>query len=129
VSAVGEIMSRGLLTIDAGTPLTAAAERMTERHVGAVLVVDGDALRGILTERDVLRAVASGSVERATVGEWMTPNPETVDASESTGHAAALMIHGGFRHLPVVEDDRLAGIVSIRDLIRFSLDDESPRGV
>jgi CBS domain-containing protein len=102
---------------------------MTERHVGAVLVVEGDALRGILTERDVLRAVAAGSVERATVGGWMTPNPETVDAAESTGHAAALMIHGGFRHLPVTEDDRLAGIISIRDLIRFSLDDESPRGV
>jgi len=129
MSAVAEIMSRGLLTIDGGTRLTVAAQRMSERHVGAVLVVEGDALRGILTERDVLRAVAAGSVEQATVGEWMTPNPETIEASESTGHAAALMIHGGFRHLPVVEDDRLAGIVSIRDLIRFSLDDESPRGV
>jgi CBS domain-containing protein len=129
MTTVGEIMSRGLLTTEAGTTLTAAAQAMSERHVGAVLVVEGEALRGILTERDVLRAVAAGSVERATVGEWMTPNPETVDADESTGHAASLMIHGGFRHLPVVEEGGLAGIVSIRDLIRFSLDDESPRGV
>ena len=109
MTTVGEIMSRGLLSVEAGASLTAAAQRMTER--------------------DVLRAVAAGSAENSTVADWMTPNPETVDAGESTGHAAALMIHGGFRHLPVVEDDRLAGIVSIRDLIRFSLDDESPRGV
>ena len=59
---------------------------------------------GILTERDVLKAVATGLAEDARVREWMTRHPETIEASEATGHAAALMIHGGFRHLPVVED-------------------------
>jgi len=122
-------MTRGLLSVEAGAALVEAAQRMTERHVGAALVVEGGVLRGILTERDVLRAVAAGPVEGATVADWMTRNPETVDASESTGHAASLMIHGGFRHLPVTDEGRLAGIISIRDLIRLSLDDESPRGV
>jgi CBS domain-containing protein len=129
VTTVGEIMSSGLLSIDRSAPLTEAARRMSERHVGAILVVEGEALRGILTERDVLRAVGAGPVGSASVADWMTPDPETIEASDSTGHAASLMIHGGFRHLPVYDGGRLSGIISIRDLIRLSLDDESPRGV
>jgi len=77
----------------------------------------------------------------ATVGEIMsrrllavdaaTPlsDPETVDSLEPTGRAAAIMIHGGFRHLPVVDEGKPVGIVSIRDLMRLVVDDESPRGV
>ena len=58
----------------------------------------------------------------------MTRDPETVELAESTGQAAALMIHGGFRHLPVCEGGRPVGIVSIRDLMRVVIDDEAPRG-
>ena len=58
----------------------------------------------------------------------MTAHPETVEPSETTDHAAALMIHGGYRHLPVVDGARVVGIVSIRDLMRVTLDDTSPRG-
>ena len=58
----------------------------------------------------------------------MTRHPETVEASESTGHAASLMIHGGFRHLPVTEGGAIIGIVSIRDLMRVVLEDSAPRG-
>ena len=122
-------MSRELLHVGAELPLTEAAQRIDERHIGAALVLDGERLIGILTERDILRAVASGRVEGTTVGEWMTAHPETIEPSDTTGHAAALMIHGGFRHLPVVEADRTVGIVSIRDLMRHVLDDEAPRGV
>jgi CBS domain-containing protein len=60
----------------------------------------------------------------------MTHHPETVEASDTTAHAAVLMIHGGFRHLPVVEaGGGVVGILSIRDLVRLTLDDEAPRGV
>ena len=86
-------------------------------------------MSGILTERDVLRAVATGPVEGTHVAAWMTRDPETVDAAESTGQAAAVMIHGGFRHLPVMDGGHPVGIVSIRDLMRVVVDDESPRGV
>ena len=65
----------------------------------------------------------------ARVGDWMTPHPETVDADESTQQAAIVMIHGGFRHLPVLDAGRPVGIVSIRDLMRVALEDVSPRGV
>ena len=62
-------------------------------------------------------------------GDWMTKNPETIEASDTTDHAAALMIHGGFRHLPVLDGGVVAGIISIRDLMRVTLDDSAPRGV
>jgi len=129
MTTVGQVMSRNLLTVDPSTSLSEAAARMTDRGVGAVLVLSHDRVEGILTERDVLRAVATGGVEGTHVAAWMTRNPETVDVSEATGQAAALMIHGGFRHLPVLDGNRPAGIVSIRDLMRVVVDDESPRGV
>lgn len=102
---------------------------MTDRGVGAVLVFDGERLAGILTERDLLKALASGYRDDASVSQWMTRNPDTVDADEATDHAAALMIHGGFRHLPVMDEGRVVGILSIRDLMRVALEDRSPRGV
>ena len=129
MATVGEIMSRQLLTVDAATPLKKAAEQMHERNVGAALVLTNERLSGILTERDILRAVAAGTVEGTNVAAWMTRDPETVDSSEPTGRAAAIMIHGGFRHLPVVDEGKPVGIVSIRDLMRVVVDDESPRGV
>jgi CBS domain-containing protein len=129
MTTVGEVMNRNLLTVDPHLSLHDAAARMSERGVGAALVISNDHVAGILTERDVLRAVATGGVDGTHVAAWMTRDPETVDFSESTGQAAAVMIHGGFRHLPVVEGDRPVGIVSIRDLMRVALEDVSPRGV
>jgi CBS domain-containing protein len=129
MATVGEVMSRNLLTVDPTTGLSDAARQMSDRGVGAALVLSGESVSGILTERDVLRAVATGGVEGTHVAAWMTRDPETVDVSESTGQAAAVMIHGGFRHLPVMDGGRPVGIVSIRDLMRVVVDDESPRGV
>ena len=121
-------MSRDLLSVGPDDRIADAARRMVGRGVGAVLVMDGGRLAGILTERDVLEAVAEGKVERARVADRMTRHPETVDAGETTEHAAALMIHGGFRHLPVLEGGDVVGIVSIRDLMRVVLEDSAPRG-
>jgi CBS domain-containing protein len=129
MATVADVMSRTLLTVEPTTALSDAAEKMVERGVGASLVLSGETISGILTERDVLRAVATGSVEGTYVAAWMTRDPETVDVSESLGQAAAIMIHGGFRHIPVLDAGRPVGIVSIRDLMRVVVDDESPRGV
>jgi CBS domain-containing protein len=126
---VASIMSRDVLAVAPEATLADAARRMSGGRVGAVLVLEDGALRGILTERDVLRAVAEGRVEEAKVADWMTPDPDTIEPTEPTEMAATLMIHGGFRHLPVVEEGRVAGIVSIRDLMRVVLDDAAPRGV
>jgi CBS domain-containing protein len=128
MTTVGDVMARNLLTVGEETTLIEAAAAMTGRQVGAALVVSGSRLTGILTERDVLRAVASGDVG-GTVAGWMTRGPETVDADETTQQAGVVMIHGGFRHLPVLDGGTPVGIVSIRDLMRVALDDVSPRGV
>jgi CBS domain-containing protein len=129
MATVGEVMSRNLLAVEPTTSISEAAQAMTERGVGAAVVLTGDTVSGILTERDVLRAVATGPVEGTHVAAWMTRDPETVEPSDSTGKAAAIMIHGGFRHLPVCDQGKPVGIVSIRDLMKVVVDDEAPRGV
>ena len=121
-------MSRNLLAVDPQLPLTEVARRMVSRDVGAVLVVEDERLVGILTERDVLRAVAAGLTDDTLVRDRMTKDPDTLDADETTRQAATLMIHGGFRHLPVMEGDQVVGMLSIRDLMRVALHDSAPRG-
>jgi len=126
---IRDVMSTTLLTVDATETLSEAAAQMDARRVGAALVMNGDNLSGILTERDVLHAVATGQVEGTKVGAWMTHDPESVGPDEQPGQAAAIMLHGGFRHLPVVDGGKPIGIISIRDLMRLVIDDEAPRGV
>jgi CBS domain-containing protein len=125
---VANHMSRDLLAVEPAVALADAARRMNARGVGAVLVLDGARLVGILTERDLLRAVALGYGEDAAVGDWMTKHPETIESTDTTEHAAVLMIHGGFRHLPVVDGAEVVGVLSIRDLMRIVLQDSAPRG-
>jgi CBS domain-containing protein len=126
---VAEHMTRALLSIGANATLGEAAAKMAERGVGAVVVLEGARIAAILTERDVMKAVAAGQDGSASVTDWMTRHPDTIEPGDTTDHAASLMIHGGFRHLPVVEEGKVVGIVSIRDLMRVALDDRSPRGV
>ena len=122
-------MSQDLLTVEPGMQLEEVTRRMVAKDVGAVLVFDADRLAGILTERDVMRAVADGISRDTLVSDRMTAHPETLDAGDTTDHAAMLMIHGGFRHLPVVEEGKVVGVLSIRDLMRVVLEDTVPRGV
>ena len=126
---VREHMSRDLLSVEPGETIAEVAQRMVERNLGAVLVLDGGRLVGIMTERDLMRAVARGLPGDAVVAEYMTKDPETIEPVHTTQDAAVLMIHGGFRHLPVVERDDVVGMLSIRDLMRVALEDSAPRGV
>lgn len=121
-------MSRSLLTVEPGLGLKAVAERMVAKDVGAVLVIEHGRLVGILTERDILRAVAGGITDETLVSDWMTRDPETMEPDETTQTAAVLMIHGGFRHMPIVDGDEVVGMLSIRDLMRIVLEDAAPRG-
>ena len=125
---LADVMTKDVLAVEGDARLTQAAARMVARIVGAVVILEHDRLVGILTERDILKAVASERANESRVDEWMTRHPEVVGPDDSTDHAAALMIHGGFRHLPVVEGNRVVGIVSIRDLVRVAIADTSPRG-
>jgi CBS domain-containing protein len=122
-------MSRDLLSVEPDETITQVAQRMVERNVGAVLVLDRGRPVGIMTERDLMRAVARGLHGDAVVAEYMTKDPETIEPDDTTQHAAVLMLHGGFRHLPVVQGDDVVGMLSIRDLMRIALEDSAPRGV
>ena len=126
---IGECMSRRLLTIEPSSTLGDASKQMVERNVGSVVVVDGERVVGILTERDILRAFAAEAGGSAPLREWMTHSPETCEPHETMEHAMTLMLHGGFRHLPVVEGDRLVGILSLRDVVGVTSSDYAPRGV
>jgi CBS domain-containing protein len=121
-------MSGDLLTVDAEAPIVAVAQRMADRNVGAVLVLEDGRLAGIMTERDLMRAVARGLRDDAVVGECMTPDPDTIAPDDTIEHAAVLMIHGGYRHLPVVDGDDVVGVLSIRDLVQVVVEDSAPRG-
>jgi CBS domain-containing protein len=121
-------MSSDLLTVGANVSIVEVARVMVDRNVGAVLVLEDGRLTGIMTERDVMRAVARGLRDDARVADCMTTNPETIGPDDTTEHAVVLMLHGGFRHLPVVQGDNLVGVISIRDLVPLVLEDTAPRG-
>lgn len=110
------------VTIPAGGKLGLALDRMVENRVGALLVVDNDGkLVGILTERDYVRKVVGLIPDYAhqPLREFMTAEPETVAPDDRLAVALQKMDIGGYRHLPVVEEDgRPVGLISVRDVIR-----------
>ena len=120
MTALRELMSRDLLAVAPEDTIGEAAQKMVDRGVGSAVVLDFGRLIGIFTERDLMRAVA-GRVHssEARVREWMTSDPVTVSPDDSAEEAARTMLDRGFRHLPVVENDRAIGIVSIRDVARW----------
>ncbi|SRR5712692_4977549 len=120
---VGE---RETVTVDRQTSVLEAARLMSEHHIGAVPIVDGDRLAGIFTERDVMaRVVAEARDSRATkVGDVMSTDLVVADIAESYEACLGRMQQARVRHLIVLEQGRLAGILSLRDLMAADLDDK-----
>jgi CBS domain-containing protein len=113
-----DIMAAEVLTTSAERPVAEVTSMMVKVRVGSAVVMQGSWLAGILTERDVLRAAASGSdLTKSPVSEWMTRNPITATPDTTLEEAAEVMLSNGFRHLPVVEGRELQGMVSIRDVL------------
>lgn len=118
-------MSQVVLTIGPSHTLREAARLMSERHVGAAVVIDPDSGGlGILTERDVLASVGSQqSPELELVANHLTRDVVFAEPSWSLEEAAATMVRGGFRHLIVVEHGETMGILSVRDVVRCWTDE------
>jgi CBS domain-containing protein len=115
---VREVMTHIPVEVGLSDGLDAVAELMAENDVGALPVVVAGELRGIVTERDVVRAVADGvDLADERVSDRMTLQVEQVGPDVSVERATAAMLDGGIRHLPVVDGERLVGMVSIRDLL------------
>jgi CBS domain-containing protein len=100
------------------SPVAEAAAAMVREKVGSALVMQGRFLAGILTERDVLRAAASGTdLTKVPVSAWMSPDPQSATPDTSVEDAGQIMFLHGFRHLPIVEGRSVCGVVSLRDLL------------
>ena len=114
---VSEIMTKAAVTDQSDDTLAEAARKMWKQQTGSLLVIDGDDLVGILTERDILKAVATGSrLEETRISEVMSKDVVTVGPQTSLREAAKVMADRWIRHLPVLDGGRLVGILSQRDL-------------
>jgi CBS domain-containing protein len=119
VASLGEIMRSEFVSVAPEDTIGEAAQKMVDAGRGAAIVSDFGRLIGILTERDLLKAVAARThSSEARVREWMTPDPVTAGESMTPDEAAKVMLDNGFRHLPVVEGERPIGIVSMRAVLR-----------
>jgi CBS domain-containing protein len=119
VTAVSDIMTSALFSIEPTTTVAEAATVMGERRIGSALVMEGERLLGIFTERDIVRALGQHfDAAGHPVSDWMTKDPMTVEPHTSVEEALRTMFDRGFRHLPVVDGERVVGIVSMRDLSR-----------
>lgn len=122
MTTVREIMSAELVTVDPTVNLMEAARAMSVGRVGSVLVLDEGSLIGIFTERDIMRALAehpsADAARTSVVSKAMTPDPVTIGPDASVGESLDLMLSRGFRHLPVMENDVVVGVVSMRDLAK-----------
>ena len=124
MATVAEVMNRDVLSVDPTASIGEAAEKMIEGGVGAVVVMeDGVRLTGIITERDLLRAVAQRArAAEARVRQWMTESVITIEPDTPIEEAAKMMFERNFRHLPVSRDGRLLGIVSLRRLSQYQFE-------
>jgi CBS domain-containing protein len=98
--------------------LPEVARRMMDKHVGALAVLDNGRITGLITERDIVRALATtDDPAKVRAGEYATTHIQTASLHEDTREVARRMLDHGIRHMPVGEDDRLIGMVSMRDLL------------
>src|SRR5205823_9349156 len=124
MSTLSDLMTSDVLTVAPEDTIGEAAQKMVDREVSSAAVSDYGRLIGILTERDLTRAVAGRvHTSEARVREWMTPDPVTLPKDAPAEEAARVMLEQKFRHIPIVEDEHTIGIVSIRDVARWSTEE------
>ncbi|MEX1125014.1 MAG: CBS domain-containing protein [Acidimicrobiia bacterium] len=115
---VRELIGGDVIWVAPNATIRTAASEMKSNRVGSVAVEVDGALEGILTERDVLDAVAEGAdLDLARVDEWMTAYPDSIDPNMSVQEAADWMLGSGYRHIPVVDGARVLGMISIKDVL------------
>jgi len=115
---LGSLVGGSATVIGREATVAEAAEALITDGVGSLAVVEGRSLVGIITERDVVRAVSEGAdPEEEVVADWMSDAPDTFGPDVEVREAAAWLLEMGYRHMPVMQDGELLGIVSIRDIL------------
>jgi len=124
MSRVSDLIDgRDLFSVEEGDTVAAVARRMADLHVGAILVLNDGELRGLFSERDLMKRVVLAKLdpERTPVSQVMTMNLATIDELASAEDAMEMMQAQNCRHLPVMRGSRVAGFLSMRDLMNFEL--------
>jgi CBS domain-containing protein len=125
---VSDLHQHELYTAQADETLDEAADRMSWHQVGALPVFDGQRLVGIITERDLITAMAEGAdASTIPVSDYMTPAPEVLGPDNELSDAAHVMLELGIRHLPIMAGSRLVGVLSMRDLLDADADESNGR--
>ncbi len=115
---VRELVGGEVIWVAPDATIRNAAVSMKDNGVGSVAIEVDGALEGILTERDVLDAVAVGAdLDLETVGKWMTAYPDSIDPDMQVTEAAEWMLASGYRHIPVTDGSRILGMISIKDVL------------
>jgi CBS domain-containing protein len=121
---LGSLVRGAATVIGPEATLGDAAEALVGEVLGSLAVVSDRRLVGIITERDLVRALASGAEpESEFVADWMAEAPDTFSPDVEVKDAAAWLLEVGYRHMPVMEDGELLGIVSIRDIMQALVGD------
>ncbi len=126
VNKILELKGRDVVTIEPAQALSEAVKVLSERRIGALLIVDGHRpVSGIISERDIVRAVAAQGIKalEEPVSRFMTEKVVTCSGQTSINDVMELMTKQKFRHVPVVEGGRLAGIISIGDVVKLRLEE------
>lgn len=126
VATILRAKGNAVYTIEAGRMLMDAAKLLIERRIGALVVVDATGrVRGILSERDIVGAIAGSGAGTLTrpVGDYMTEGVVTCTRADTIEDLMEMMTERRIRHIPVVEQDRLVGIVSIGDVVKRRIED------
>jgi CBS domain-containing protein len=127
VATILKNKNHDIATVRLDATIADISTTLAHRRIGAVLVLDGDHLAGIVSERDIVRCLAHDGATALdmTASQVMTRHLQTATQQTSVGEAMALMTAGRFRHLPVMEGERLVGIVSIGDVVKARLDEQA----
>lgn len=121
---VKNFMNRSYISVSPDVSALEAVKVMDEKNIGSVLVMEGNKLVGILTERDVLRKIASKAKDpsKVKVSEVMSSNVITIGPETTISDAANIMVNKGIRRLPVIENNRVVGVITMRDLTRVFIE-------
>ena len=121
VRRVEDVYRQGIRTIEADAPMAEVARHLRDEDIGALLVVDGTRVAGIITERDLVRAACDEpDLSIDTAADYVSEDPATVTLDTDLHEVAAQMVELGVRHLPVVDGGEVIGMVSARDVLELT---------